>query len=131
MARIYEISAYRTGDAPRDESPRTRNQELLAEINAMWEGRTPEQILMAELQGTEEELQAVQRRYARLLEAKSRLLSAGQIADGLEPKEQSRDQRETEADQDGKSGTHRNEVPRDRFPHREPPDQGRERGRGR
>ena len=46
----------------------------------MLAARTPQQILTAEIKGIEEELEGVQRRYARLLEAREQLLSPGEIA---------------------------------------------------
>jgi hypothetical protein len=76
MAEIYDIHAFPADARPRTEPTRTRNQELLAEIEAVWAVRTPEQLLMAELRGTEEELMAVHRKYQRLLEA----LAQGQPA---------------------------------------------------
>jgi hypothetical protein len=79
MAEVYDIDSYRhTG--PSQQVPMTRNQELLAEIEARWAARTPEQILTVEIRGIEEELQEVLRRYARVLEAREELLSPGEIA---------------------------------------------------
>jgi hypothetical protein len=92
VADVYDIGAYRSNE-PSQEVPMTRNQQILAETQAMWDARTPEQILMAEIKGTEEELQGVQRRYARLLEAKQQLLTPGEIAereDRAEPPEPDR-----------------------------------------
>jgi hypothetical protein len=80
MAEIYDLNAHRVA-GPAREAPITRNQQILAEIRARWAARTPEEILAAEINGTEEELQAVQRRYARLIEAKERLPSPANIAD--------------------------------------------------
>jgi hypothetical protein len=80
MAEVYDIDAYRAA-GPSQKVPMTRNQQILAEIQAMWAARTPEQVLTAEISGTEEELQEVQRRYARLLEAKQQLLTPSEIAD--------------------------------------------------
>jgi hypothetical protein len=79
MAEIYDLNSHRTA-GPTQEGPITRNQQILAEIQARLAARTPGEILAAEINGTEEELQAVQRRYARLLEARERLPSPAEIA---------------------------------------------------
>ena len=83
MAKIYDLSAHRAA-GPAQEGPITRNQQNLAEIQARCAARTPEEILAAEIKGTEEELQAVQRRYARLLEGRERLPSPADIAHSQE-----------------------------------------------
>jgi hypothetical protein len=82
MAEIYDIDAYLSA-GPSQKVPMTRNQQLLLEIQAMWDARLPEQIHMAKIKGTQEELQEVQRRYARLLESKQQLLTPGEIADDI------------------------------------------------
>jgi hypothetical protein len=64
MVKIYQLDAYRP--QPASHPPLTRNQELLAEIQARWAARTPEEIRLAEIRGTQEELEGVQRRYDRL-----------------------------------------------------------------
>jgi hypothetical protein len=68
MAKIFDFAAFRRDRHLQAERPLTRNQEILAEIQALWAARTPEEIRMAEIRGTEEELRAVQRRYDRLIE---------------------------------------------------------------
>jgi hypothetical protein len=87
MAEIHDLDAYRPS-GPAQEAPLTRNQQLLAEIQAMWDARLPEGVLMAKIKCTEEELHAIQRRYMRLLEAKQGLLTPGEIADGRNGLEQ-------------------------------------------
>jgi hypothetical protein len=84
MAKVYDIDAYRPA-GPKQAEPITRNQELLAQINAMWAARTPKQILMAEINGIEEELQGVQRRYARAVEAMQRILAPSEIVGDNNP----------------------------------------------
>jgi hypothetical protein len=87
MAEIYYLDAHRKSGLS-ENLWMTRNQRILAAIQARFAARTPEQVRTAKLNATEEELQAVQRRYARLLEAKHQLLTPGEIAadpDGLEP----------------------------------------------
>jgi hypothetical protein len=83
MAEIYDLNAYRAA-RPAQEAPVTRNQQILAEIQARWAARTPEEMLAAEIKGTEEELQGVERRYARLLEGRERLPSPADIAHSQE-----------------------------------------------
>jgi len=94
MADVYDIDAHRKA-GPSEDVPMTRNQQILAEIQARFAARTPEQVRTAKLNATEEELQAVGRRYARLLEAKQQLLTPGEIAadwDELKPAGQERGQ---------------------------------------
>jgi hypothetical protein len=69
LAKIYELDAYRSNQPSQEVPPLTRNQELLAGIQAAWAARTPDEIRMAEILGTQEELNGVQRRYDRLVEA--------------------------------------------------------------
>jgi hypothetical protein len=83
MAEVYDIDSYRP-TRPLQQAPITRNQQLLAEIQASWAARTPEQILTAEINGTLEQLHGVQRRYARLLEARAQLLSPGEIVEDFD-----------------------------------------------
>jgi hypothetical protein len=83
MAEIYDLNAYRAA-RPAQEAPVTRNQQILAEIQARWAARTPEEILAAEINGTQEELQAEQRRSPRALEARERLPSPADIAHSQE-----------------------------------------------
>ena len=55
MAEIHDLNAHRAA-APTKEASITRNQQILAEIQARWAARTPEEILAAEIKGTEEEI---------------------------------------------------------------------------
>jgi hypothetical protein len=92
MAEIYELNAYRHDQRPQNDPPLTRNQEILARIQAMWAARTPEQIMLAEIRGTEEELQAVQRRYDRLIEALPPHLWPSEIARANRQQQSGQDQ---------------------------------------
>jgi hypothetical protein len=67
VAEIYDLHSYRAVPPSQNNPPLTRNQQILAKIQAMWAARTPEQIHQAAIRGTEEELLAVLRRYSRLL----------------------------------------------------------------
>ena len=92
MAEVYDIDAHRKAGLS-ENVPMTRNRQLLAEIQERFAARTPEQVRTAKINATEEELQAVGRRYAHLLEAKQRLLTPGEIAereDGADPPEPDR-----------------------------------------
>jgi hypothetical protein len=104
MAEIYELDAYRPDKHSQDDPPLTRNREILARIQAMWDARTPEQIMVAEVRGTEEELQAVRRKYNRLVQALPPHLWPSEIAKENQGKQIGPEQ--------GKSG--RNETANDR-----------------
>jgi hypothetical protein len=84
VAKIYDFNAFRPDRHRPEEPPLTRNQQILAEIQATQAARTPEQIKQSEILATEEELKAVQRRYDRLIEASpvpgNRPLSPSEIA---------------------------------------------------
>jgi hypothetical protein len=92
MAHILDFGSNRS---PENDPPRTRNQELLAQIQAAAEAAdTPEARLLSELRGMEETLLAKHREYVRLWEAADQLgirppvRTASQIvaeADGFPP----------------------------------------------
>jgi hypothetical protein len=74
MAKVYDLDAYRNAERPQDEPPRSRNQEILAELQAKQQALdTPKARLLNELRGMEETLLAGHRRYARLWEAADQL----------------------------------------------------------
>lgn len=73
MAEIYDLASYRAAKSPH-EVPPTRNQEILAQIQAQAKvADTPEARLLNELRGMEETLLGKHRQYARLWEAADRL----------------------------------------------------------
>jgi hypothetical protein len=108
MAKIYELNAHRPDKQPQNDPPLSRNREILAKIEAMWNARTPEQIMMAEIRGTEEELQAVQRRYDRLTEAFPPHLWPSEIAKANRQKPAGQDQGKSGVNEmaSGKDGGH-------------------------
>jgi hypothetical protein len=71
MAKIIDFGIHLS---PRDDPPRTPNQEILDRIKAMAEAAdTREARLLSELRGMEETLLANHRKYARLWEAAEQL----------------------------------------------------------
>jgi hypothetical protein len=61
MAKIFRFPS-------RSTPPLSKNQQLLAEINAKAAAATPEQKLISQLKGAQETLQGAQRQYDRLVE---------------------------------------------------------------
>jgi hypothetical protein len=81
MAEIHRLDDLRPALSPQGDQPRTPNQELLARIDAMLDTVTPEERLMSEIRGTEEALQALHRKYDRLLAQQGRWPTPGAIAE--------------------------------------------------
>jgi hypothetical protein len=87
MAEIYELDAHRPNQDSQKAQPLARNQEILAKIQAAWSARTPDEIRMAEIRGTEEELKGVQRRYDELIAAHPQALWPSEIAKANQQKQ--------------------------------------------